>query len=403
MTFIDLLTFVTSPVVPVWVLLIALAACAAMLWVHFGARTNRQENLAGQKPVPQSTHDASAKEANEAETRRQAHKNTISALQARLTKLEYVVRGTDEASEQEYRDVCEEQDEKYEMPEPLRDAAEFALEITFLHKVLSAIYCDLSEERISDLDLEFYQNWVTSLQSQITSWDERRRAISRLENLKARLLLLEQVLQRAHGVETRSSSYSSTPVQSHQDLFNLVVVVRDWLERKLTSKTADLVEEAAQFTLEVEHLESLHEKLDGALTVAYETTTSELKQVALGAWDFVIAYAFETSPAFLAPYYQESLVREENEYAQAMAFLAETGECGQCKAVEHMSIAIKHWGFWRALYVVIYEKQSVKEAYDEFLLDVEAKIPSCLQELRRVMDDPFALDEEFASMPKLFS
>jgi hypothetical protein len=255
MAFIDLLTFVTSPVVPVWVLLIALAACAAMLWVHCGARTNRQENLAGQKPVPQSIQNASAKEAKEAETRRQAHKNTVSALQARLRKLEYVVRGTDEASEQEYRDICEEQDEEYEMPEPLQDAVEFALEITFLRKVLSAIYCDLSEERISDLDLEFYQKWVTSLQSQITSWDERRRAISRLENLKARLLLLEQILQRAHDVETRSSSYSSIPVQSHQDLFNLVVVLRDWLERKLTSKTADLVKEAAQFTLEVEDLE----------------------------------------------------------------------------------------------------------------------------------------------------
>jgi hypothetical protein len=403
MFLIDLLTFATSLVVPAWFLVIVLAACAAMLWGHFRARKNYQEDLAIQKIVLQCNQDARAKEAKEAETRRQAHKNTISALQARLRKLEYVVRGTDEASEQEYRDICEEQDEEYEMPEPLQDAVEFALEITFLRKVLSAIYCDLSEERISDLDLEFYQKWVTSLQSQITSWDERRRAISRLENLKARLLLLEQILQRAHDVETRSSSYSSIPVQSHQDLFNLVVVLRDWLERKLTSKTADLVKEAAQFTLEVEDLERQHEALDGALTVSYETTSSILKQVALGAWDFVIAYAFETSPAFLVPYYQESLHREENEFAQAMAFLAERGECGQCKAVEHMSIAIKHWGFWRALHVVMYEKQSVKEAYDEFLLDVEAKIPSCLEELKRVMDDPFALDEEFASMPKLFS
>jgi hypothetical protein len=401
MFLIDLLTFATSLVVPAWFLVIVLAACAAMLWGHFRARKNYQEDLAIQKIVLQCNQDARAKEAKEAETRRQAHKNTISALQARLRKLEYVVRGTDEASEQEYRDICEEQDEEYEMPEPLQDAVEFALEITFLRKVLSAIYCDLSEERISDLDLEFYQKWVTSLQSQITSWDERRRAISRLENLKARLLLLEQILQRAHDVETRSSSYSSIPVQSHQDLFNLVVVLRDWLERKLTSKTADLVKEAAQFTLEVEDLERQHEALDGALTVSYETTSSILKQVALGAWDFVIAY--ETSPAFLVPYYQESLHREENEFAQAMAFLAERGECGQCKAVEHMSIAIKHWGFWRALHVVMYEKQSVKEAYDEFLLDVEAKIPSCLEELKRVMDDPFALDEEFASMPKLFS
>lgn len=403
MFLIDLLTFATSLVVPAWFLVIVLAACAAMLWGHFRARKNYQEDLAIQKIVLQCNQDARAKEAKEAKTQRKAHKKTIYALQAQLKKLEYVVRDTDEATEQAYREICEEHDEEYEMPEPLEGAREFALEITFLHKVLTAIHYDLYEQRISDPDMEFYQNWVNSLQSQITSWDERRRAILRLENFLGRLNALEKTLQCAHGVKACSKSYTSVPVQSHQDLFNLVVVLRDWLERKLKSKTADLVKEAAQFTLEVEGLERDHEALDGALTVSYETTSSKLKQVALGAWDFVIAYAFETSPAFLVPYYQESLVREENEYAQAMEFLADKGECGQCKAVEHVSIAIKHWGFWRALHVVMYEKQSVKEAYDEFLLDVEAKIPSCLQELKRVMDDPFALDEEFASRPKLFS
>jgi hypothetical protein len=206
-----------------------------------------------------------------------------------------------------------------------------------------------------------------------------------LENLKARLLFLEHMLHVAHGVETCSSKYSSIPVQSHQDLFDLIVPLREFLELKLTSKTADPVKEAAQFTLEVEYLERQHEALDGALTRSYETTALTLKQAALGAWDDVIAYAFESSASFLAPYYQESLIKEEAEYAQAMTLLADEGKCAQYKAVEHMSIAIKHWGFWRALHVVIYENRSpnlVREAYDEFLLDVEAKIPCCLQELK---------------------
>lgn len=410
MFLIDLLTFVTSSVLPAWLLLIVLAACAAMLWGHFGARKNYQENLTGQKKALQSIQDAHAKKATEAETQRQAHMNTISALQATLTKLEYVVRGTDEATEWEYREICDEHDEEYEMPEPLEGATEFAHEITCVSKVLSAIHFDLCEQRISDPNMEFYQNWVNSLQSHITSWDEQRRAILRLENLLGRLNAMERTLQYAHGVKAYSMSYSSLPVRSYQDLYDLTVPLREFLELKLKSKTADLVAEAAQFTMEVEGLEREHEVLDGALTVFYSATCARIKQQTLSAWDSVIAYAFESSPCFLMAFYQESLTKSEDEYVRAMRILADERECGQCKAVEHMSIAMQHWGFRRVLGVVINpvrDVEIVRGAYDQFLRDVEAKIPQSLQELKRVMDDPFAFfddeTEEFANFPKLFS
>lgn len=134
MSFIAILfTFVTSSVVPFWFLLIVLAASVALLWAWLNARKTYQGHLAGQKRVLQFALNAHAEEARKAETQRQAHKETIFALLGQLTKLEYVVRGTDEASEQEYRDLCEERDEEYEMPDPLEGATEFALEITFLH------------------------------------------------------------------------------------------------------------------------------------------------------------------------------------------------------------------------------------------------------------------------------
>ncbi|HEU5375890.1 MAG TPA: hypothetical protein VFV38_10655 [Ktedonobacteraceae bacterium] len=406
----DLLTFVTSPVLPVWLLLIVLTACATMLRGHFGARKTYQENLTGQKKALQSIQEAHAKKAQEAETQRQAHKNTIYALQATLTKLAYVVRDTDEATEREYREIVDEHDEEYEMPEPLEGATEFAHEITCISKVLSAIHYDLCEQRISDPDIEFYQNWVNSLQSHITSWDKRRRAILRLENLLGRLNALERILQHAHGLKGCSASYSSIPVQSHQDLYDLTVPLREFLELKLKSKTGDLVAEATQFTMEVEGLEREHEVLDGALTVFYEATCARIKQLTLGAWDSVIAYAFESSPCLLMAFYQESQRKSEDEYAEAMQILADERECGQCKAVEHMSTALRHWGFRRALGVVmtpVRDAEIVRGAYDQFLRDVEAKIPQSLQELKQVMDDPYAFfddeTEEFANFPKLFS
>lgn len=404
----NLLTFVNSPILPVWLLLIALAACAAMRWGWLLAHKNSQENLVGQKKALQSIQDAWAKEAKEAETQRQAHKNTIYALQAKLTKLDYVARDTDKTTEQEYREICDEHDEEYEMPEPLEGAMEFALESTLCKKVLSAIHYDLCEQRISNPDMELYQEWVNSLQSHITSWDERRRAILRLENLLGRLNALERILQYAHGVKAYSMSYSSLPVRSHQDLYNLTVPLREFLEMKLTSKTAYLVAEAAQFTREVEGLERKHKVLDGALTVFYEATCAHIKQQTLGAWDSVITYAFESSPCFLMAFYQESLKKSEDAYAQAMQVLANERECGQCKAAEHMSRALMHWGFRRALGVVINpvrDAELVRGAYDQFLRDVEAKIPQSLQELKQVMDDQFAFfdEEEFANFPKLFS
>lgn len=397
---------VTLLVVPVWFLVIALAACGAMLWGRPSASKNAMDHLAVQKPVCPLSLDAYAEEAKEAETLRQAHKATIYALHIQLTKLEYVVRGTDNASEKECRDICKEHGEAYEMPDPLEGAAEFALEIAFLHKVLSAIHYDLYEKRISDPDMQFYQNWVTSLQSHITFWNERRQALLRLKNLLGRLHVLEKMLHFEHGVETYSSSYTAYPVQSHQNLFDLVVAFRKFLEMKRTSKNADLVKEVAQFTLEVQALERQHEALDGALTVAYEETHQRIKQTVLGAWDSVMAYAFESSPCVLMAYSQESQTKYEDEYVQALQILGNEGECAQHKAVEHLSTSMKHWGFWRALNVVMSEvcdAKFVAGAYGQFLLDVEVKIPHCLQELKQVMENPFAFDDEFISFHPLFS
>lgn len=226
--------------------------------------------------------------------------------------------------------------------------------------------------------------------------------MSEHKNLKVDLAIQEHIHLYSQEVHAEEAEQAETQRKAYQETISVLQAQLARLEHVMWGR--DGVREDTQFTQETENLTQQDEARDGALTVWYEITHVRLKQEALGGWDAVVAYAFESSPRFLMGFYQESLKKYEDEYATAMQLLADEGECAQREAIEHIIISMKHWGFWRALNVAMNRERDVhlvRAAYVQFLRDVEWKVPHCLQELKQVMDTSF--DDQFARPQKLFS
>ena len=327
------------------------------------------------------------------EAQQHAHIQQLEALHKDLVALEYTLRGTDEVAEQAYRTHCEETDEDYMLPEFIEGVAEFAVETMVLQQVVLSLHRELVEGRIHMLDCEWYQQRVASLRHRFASWQLQHHARAQLQQCLTRLRLLEQELRCAHGVgsETRASSSPTGSVHAYHKLCDLVVVVRQFLEMKLRSRTADLVQEARQFKGEVDELERKHTALDDALYEDYAVTHRRITREALGVWGTVMTAVRTTALAELQVDAQYHLTQQDEAFARAKRLLATRGACGQHEAVEQVSASLKQWSFGRALQLIMAEAQTPEErqtAYDQFALDVEHMVSSRLQELVQVLKYP---------------